>query len=169
MNRFLLAFTFTLGFFAPAHAQEGQYQAKDAALLQNCIETVRDINSDPENETNANTRECIGVAAKACMEESNENTTTFGMVTCTQREASWWDEYLNTLYTDLRGAIGEEEFDKLRISQRAWVSFRDATCEFEYFYWREGTIRSVIGADCLLQITAERALDLGEFIEWASL
>lgn len=150
----------------PASAQNMVYENQDAQQLQNCLETVRDINSDPENQQPVSGNMCIGVASNACQNEGPQSQTTIGMANCTVRETAWWDELLNNHYAQLRTELADEEFSRLRDAQRAWITFKEADCDMQYFYWREGTIRSIIGTSCSLQHTAERALDLGEMLDW---
>lgn len=167
MKTLSLTLALTAALLTPVLAQT-PYQPGDKVMLQSCIETVRDINADPEADERASTSECIGLVAEACQMEASENQSTAGMVMCTSREINWWDELLNTNYIALKDAMGAEEFDKLRDAQRAWLAFRDTQCEFDYFYWREGTIRSLFGVSCQLDMTAERALALGEILDWTS-
>lgn len=166
MNRTLAAFLISLATLATATAQETTYQPQDAEHLQNCFETIGDINADPEGSRTANDRECIGVASSACQDEDPFNETTSGMAMCDQRETMWWDEMLNHNYAILKDALSAEEFDHLREAQRAWLAYREAECGFQYFYWRDGTIARIFVSSCHLHMTAERALDLGEVISW---
>lgn len=172
MKHFITGLTFLAFMLTPAVAQT-PYKPADAQMLQSCLETAQEINADDINaddatQQHASTRDCIGIVTAACQEEAAENQTTIGMVMCTDREISWWDDQLNTRYVALQDALGTEEFDKLRTAQRTWLAYRDAQCEFDYFYWRDGTIRSVFGVSCQLQMTAERTLALGEILEWTS-
>lgn len=167
MKKLLLSVAFTAALFSPAPAQT-PYQPDDVIMLQSCLETVRDINNDPEAGERASANECIGIVSDACQMEASENQSTAGMVMCGSREISWWDELLNSHYISLKDALGAEEFDKLRTAQRAWLAYRDAQCEFDHFYWRDGTIRSLFSVSCQLNMTAERALALGDILEWTS-
>lgn len=153
----------------PASAQEQDYTRSDDEIMQNCFEAVRDMAADPDSEQNLTLRDCIGQASSACQDETLESSTTWGMMQCAGREQAWWDDYLNTTYQNLRDLLDDEEFDMLRKAQRAWLDFRDAQCAFDYFFWREGTIRTIFGASCQMSMTAERALDLNEIVEWHQL
>jgi len=167
MKRFLIL-TLCLALAAPAGAAEPAYLPQDAEQLQNCFEAVTDINLDEDNAETPAYRDCIGVASTACQEEP-DGQTTIGMVACSARERAWWDEMLNHNYATLQDALDAETFEALRLAQRNWIAFRDTECSFQYTYWREGTIRSLYGASCQLQMTAERALALGEVIDWTGL
>jgi len=148
-----------------AHAQGGSYSIADEITLQNCIETVRDINTS-DGANSASTRDCIGIAAEACIAQSTKNQTTLGMVECTKRETAWWDGWLNSNYTALKENLSPELFSQLRDAQRAWISYRDTSCGFQYSYWKEGTIRHIIFTGCMLHRTGARAIELAEVLDW---
>ena len=169
MSRLFAVFFLALALATPAVAQQESYQPQDAELLQNCFETVRNINENPENQQTVSYRECIGVASSACQNETELSQTTTGMAQCSYRETMWWDEQLNNFYQSISETIGAEEFIELKKSQRAWITFRDAECAFQYFYWREGTISRLFGSSCVLYKTAERTLDLQEIFSWTQM
>jgi uncharacterized protein YecT (DUF1311 family) len=50
--------------------------------------------------------------------------------------------------------------DALRDAQRAWIAFRDADCAARYAMWQDGTIRTIVGANCHLTMTAQRTIEL---------
>lgn len=145
----------------PANAQE--MTSEDEILMQQCIETVHDIQRDGDQ--NVSMRECIGAASRVCM-EAPEGQTTIGMADCTMRENQWWDNYLNMLYSDLKASLTEEQFTALRTAQRNWITYRDTKCDFEYTYWQEGTIRTTIYTGCILDTTATRAIELAGYVDW---
>lgn len=113
---------------------------------------------------------CLGAAANAC-QLLDGGGTTLGITECIIAEKVAWDDLLNTNYQALRDlfrgqeAIGQdlsgEELNlRLRDAQRAWIAFRDADCSFRYDMYRGGTIRNIVGANCSLVMTAQRALEL---------
>jgi len=165
MKQFLLplAATTLLATAGTSFAQD--MTVEDEIQMQQCIETVHDLQSDGEN---VSLKECIGAASRVCMDEPGGQTT-IGMTECTMRENAWWDQYLNFLYQDLKANLTSERFSKLRDAQRAWIAFRDEDCGFSYEYWKEGTIRSNIYSGCVLDKTANRALDLAEYLDWTNL
>jgi len=55
---------------------------------------------------------------------------------------------------------GHEE--TLRVAQRAWITFRDAQCEFEGFEARGGTMEPMLVGFCLKDLTKERTRQLDE-------
>lgn len=160
MKQVLLATTIVVAGLSTVNAQE--LTADDEINMQQCIEAVHSYQRDGEN---ISMRECIGAASRVCM-EAPEGQTTIGMAECTMRENKWWDNYLNFLYQDLKGMLTEEQFTALRDAQRKWIAYRDAKCDFEYEFWKEGTIRSTFYTSCVLETTASRAIDLSEYMDW---
>lgn len=105
---------------------------------------------------------CLGTGAKPCTETA-EGMTTIGTMQCLQAETAVWDDLLNTEYKALRAqmlAQGEDLNEKLLDAQRAWIAFRDAECAFDYARWGDGSIRQIVGANCLMEMTAARAIEL---------
>ncbi|WP_341366737.1 lysozyme inhibitor LprI family protein [Yoonia sp. BS5-3] len=124
---------------------------------------------------NLNPPGCIGAAAEMCMERSEGGYTTVGMASCVSSETAIWDELLNTVYGDLRadmGALdaddtnaGRSRVEALRDAQRAWIAFRDADCAFNWAIFQEGTMRSLVSTGCMLDMTADRVLELHSHLE----
>ena len=107
------------------------------------------------------------------MEAEEGGHTTLGMVSCTVAEARAWDAILNVEYQqtlddleamDTREAVQFPDYaaraDSLRDAQRAWIAFRDAECGLVYAMWGAGSMRNIASANCKLEMTAERALEL---------
>ncbi|MCD1635040.1 DUF1311 domain-containing protein [Martelella mediterranea] len=112
-------------------------------------------------------RACIGLATAKCVDASDYGSTTVGMAECTGKETDFWDAKLNATYKELMARA--EKFDKmnaddprimykiadsLRDMQRAWITFRDASCTFQYALGMGGTIASTLASGCLLEMTA---------------
>ena len=118
--------------------------------------------------------QCIGAMAQVCMDDQDGGHTTLGMSSCLGAEGEVWDRFLNAEYkaTMAWSAASDEDFPEfakraeyLRAAQRAWIAFRDAECALEYAQWGSGSMRSIAGADCQMQMTAERTIDLLEMRE----
>ena len=75
------------------------------------------------------------------------------------------DEKLNRTYKELVGSIEDNWATALRDAQRAWVTFRDAECEFQSMGWEGGSGRSAVQAGCLTRVTNERTKVLKELLE----
>ena len=156
------ALTLALALLAtPVAAQDLQYS--DQATLQ-CLQAAVGL-SDKGG--------CIGLSADACMEATPDGGTTVGMGYCLDRELAFWDGMLNQVYDTVRakaravdaemeeiGATVPKTEPALRDMQRAWIPFRDATCDFERAQWGGGTGGGPATLSCLLRETAEQALYL---------
>lgn len=116
-------------------------------------------------------RACIGLSANLCMEAPG-GYSTYGMGGCLDRELSFWDALLNENYSarmaQAKRADAAETQDHLafqaealRDMQRAWITFRDAACDYERSQWGGGTGGGPATLACLMQMTGEQALRLG--------
>lgn len=149
---------------APVSAEEGDYTPEDDVAMTRCLDEARAAMA--ADGATASPGNCIGTVSGPCM-DSAEGSTTPGMAQCLIREATWWDMLLNAHYHTLRTTLDEESFAALREAQRAWISYSASNCEFYYAYWREGTIRSVFQASCVLEMAARRAIELEDFVNWS--
>lgn len=118
-------------------------------------------------------RACIGESANRCMEANQSGSSTVGMGGCISMELGWWDAMLNAEYKALmkREKADDKEYggdgipskaDALRQMQRAWIGFRDATCDYERSQWGGGTGGGPATIGCHMRLTAEQALYLGD-------
>jgi uncharacterized protein YecT (DUF1311 family) len=107
---------------------------------------------------------CIGVVADACM-DTDDAQGTLGTMVCYGRESEVWDARLNASYreqtaTNLKKSEDETVVKHLRKVQKAWISWRDATCEVLYsdgipLY---GSDAKIDGVYCNMVLTARQAL-----------
>jgi uncharacterized protein YecT (DUF1311 family) len=117
-------------------------------------------------------RDCIGLASAACMQVGPGGTTA-GISGCLERELDWWDARLNAAYGALMardraadaemkrlGAAAPSQAEALRAMQRAWIAWRDTTCDYERAQWGGGTGGGPATHACLVQRTGEQALYL---------
>lgn len=160
-----LLFAAALFLALPAAAQQpAAFTTADAALMTACIEKLSSANQAEDDPAALRPMtDCIGAASTVCMESEDGGFSTIGMVTCTARETDWWDSQLNTQYAGLRESLAPDLFSTLQAAQRAWIDYRDKACGFEYDLWGEGSIRSVIHAGCMLDLTAARAYRVGTY------
>ncbi len=114
----------------------------------------------------SNPHACIGVAADACA-KTPDGQSTVGESKCAQDEASAWDGRLNTDYKALLGLLKPEVAEDLRKAQRIWVTSRDADCRVPYYFYDGGSIVQILGARCLMDRTAERALLIRSWLQMA--
>lgn len=117
-------------------------------------------------------RNCIGTSADMCMNATQGGGSTYGMGGCLSFEADWWDAQLNIAYRDLMRREKSDDVDSaqyeyipkkapaLRDMQRAWITFRDATCTYEYSQWGGGTGGGPANTACIMRMTGEQTLYL---------
>ena len=144
-------------------AADGALQGDEVAI-QSCLEGIRDYNSSGRDKP-ARDDECIGTVADPCLERP-EGQSTAGMVVCYGREIAVWDDLLNSHYSALKDGLDTASFEALRDSQRKWIAYRDAKCEWPYVFFEGGTIASPIGSSCMNEATARRANELADYLEW---
>lgn len=119
---------------------------------------------------------CIGRSADACMAANDVGGTTVGMGGCLDHELRFWDVLLNAYYQSAMDRAKRMDAETrqyntaaaamentLRDMQRAWIPFRDATCDFERAQWGGGTGGGPATLGCLMRLTGEQALVLGRF------
>ena len=69
---------------------------------------------------------------------------------------------LNENYKGLLDTLDDEQTAKARAMQRAWVAYRNSTCQF-YDDKIQGTMSITMHAACVTRETARRAMLLGFF------
>lgn len=149
----------TLLLATPAWAQDGPVY--DGALLAACLEGAGD-----------NPRQCIGKGSAACMNMPGGESTV-GMGICLEAETLDWDKLLNIAYDKVLGAAQAADAElktlgsaappaapSLRQAQRAWISFRDASCLYADLQFQGGTAGGPAALACMMELTAEQALRL---------
>ncbi|MEL6599989.1 MAG: lysozyme inhibitor LprI family protein [Pseudomonadota bacterium] len=115
--------------------------------------------------------DCIGRYIRQCT-SADGNDTTIAMVDCISAEVTAWDVLLNETYQETlvtledRDATGDvltketRRVPSLRAAQRAWIAYRDAECDLRYSLYGQGSLRTIVAANCLLTFTAERTIAL---------
>jgi uncharacterized protein YecT (DUF1311 family) len=115
---------------------------------------------------------CIGTLSRDCMADRDDGETTMGMTECIAGETAAWDGLLNAQYQavmamfrmqDASGDVLSADLTReatLRAAQRAWIRFRDADCTMQAARYGQGSLGRVAAANCLMGMTAERAIKL---------
>lgn len=95
----------------------------------------------------------------------NNDFSTVGMASCYASASEKWDVELNKYYKFLRDILNEEEFEKLRQTQRAWLIYRDNDYQFRKYISNKlgGSMRSFINVQSAMEIIKERALSLQNY------
>lgn len=103
-------------------------------------------------------------AFDACMAsgEAAEGVT-YAMAECLEAELLVQDQALNGAYKATISALEEDQRDRLRAAQRAWVQYRDLKCASEAS--SGGTADRLNGPGCLIGATMERTAELVEFAD----
>lgn len=155
---------------SPLAAQESDGPRLDPEILDACLATAQG---------NLEREACIGLAANRCQSEK-DGATTLGISECLQQEADLWDARLNAAYSELmeharrmdasnKPADGDASAsdgisESLKKMQIEWIEYRDAACSYAYRRWGNGSMRSIGGSSCHLQLTAKQALWLQRYL-----
>jgi uncharacterized protein YecT (DUF1311 family) len=78
----------------------------------------------------------------------------------------WGNEYkkadtkLNQTYQQLAAMLDDDEKTQLKNAENAWLKYRDTNCEFVADQYKGGSIRPMIAAICLADVTSNRTTEL---------
>ena len=79
---------------------------------------------------------------------------------CWGKEYKAADARLNTAYREFMSKLNEEETAQLKNAQLAWLKYRDTNCDFVADQFKGGSMRPMIAAMCLADVTDARAKEL---------
>jgi len=79
---------------------------------------------------------------------------------CWGKEYKAADARLNKVYGQFASKLSDEEKVQLKNAQLAWLKYRDADCEFVADQYKGGSMRPMIAAICLADVTNARANEL---------
>jgi uncharacterized protein YecT (DUF1311 family) len=128
---------------------------KDAAAIRACAGKYPDNLNEAE-------RHCIfAIVVDPCTKRRTGQSSQ-GAAGCYRAEQDIWDELLNENFRALREGLDDAQKEKLRDMQRAWIEYRNTTCQF-YYDKIQGTMATEMTAACLARETARRALLLKFF------
>ena len=140
---------------APVAMAQSVSTPKDAAAIRGCAQKYADDVNEAE-------RRCIfAILVDPCTKRRSGQSTQ-GAATCYRAEQEIWDELLNENYQALREGLDDAQKEKARDMQRAWIEYRNTTCQF-YYDKIQGTMATEMTAACLARETARRALLLKFF------
>lgn len=83
---------------------------------------------------------------------------TIQMNECRSKQYDIWNQTLNNEYKAALKRVNPSQKVSLRNAQRLWVQYRNANCET--YAQTDGTIGSMMGGSCFLDMTKQRALEL---------
>ncbi len=75
---------------------------------------------------------------------------------CAHRAYRAADVQLNTVYRAVRARLGPQRRELLRLSQTAWIAFRDRECRFQAAEAEGGSMAPMLLAGCKETLTKER-------------
>ncbi len=137
----------------PSDAQTRKLTSKEVSAIRACAAKYKDDISKVENQ-------CLfKLLADPCTDKAKSTSET---AECFRVEQAIWDALLNDNFKALRADLDGEQETKLREMQRAWIAYRDTTCEF-YYHKIQGTMAQPMTAACLARETARRAVLLDFF------
>ena len=103
-----------------------------------------------------------GVAAA---QNCGDPQTQLEMNQCAAADYAKVDRELNRSYDAYRARLGEEQKRQLREAQRAWIRFRDLSCQFESSAVKGGSAYPFILQSCLASMTRSRLRQLSELAD----
>src|SRR5262245_38763610 len=75
------------------------------------------------------------------------------MTICWGNQYKAADAKLNQVYRQFTAKLDDEEKTQLKTAQTAWLKYRDTNCEFVADQYKGGTMRPMIAAICLTDVT----------------
>ncbi len=97
-----------------------------------------------------------GAASANC----ESSITTRDILICFQAELAAKDSEIERLRAQLRSVLSSEEKILYEQSELAWASFQLANCNAARSIFADGTMASVVFAQCKLEMTTQRIVDL---------
>lgn len=88
-----------------------------------------------------------------------------GINYCLGQEHAFWDRLLNDAYQQVIAERDAADEENLRIAQRAWITYRDATCDMEAAEMAGGSGEAMLRFGCLARLTERRARDLENYLQ----
>jgi uncharacterized protein YecT (DUF1311 family) len=137
-------------------AQTRKPTANELSKIRDCA--VRNSDNVDEGE-----RQCVfKLVADPCIGRPGRAPDTATVADCYRSENSIWDGLLNENYKTLLGTLDEDQAAKAREMQRAWLAYRDTTCQF-YDDKIQGSMAVTMHAACIARESARRAMLLKFF------
>jgi uncharacterized protein YecT (DUF1311 family) len=136
-------------------AQTREPTAREVAAIRECAAKNQDDLDKGE-------QDCLfKLVAEPCIGPSG-NASGAATADCYRIEGTIWDGLLNDNYKALFDTLDAEQTGKARAMQRAWVAYRDTTCQF-YDDKIRGSMSLMMDAACVTRETARRAMLLAFF------
>ena len=91
---------------------------------------------------------------------------TLALENCFDKGYKAADRGLNERYSQISKVLGADDLQRLKVAQRLWIQFRDATCTAESNLYSGGTASAPAYSACLEELTRQRAADLETIYGW---
>lgn len=147
--------------FAPTAGDSSEAPSPKSSLLHDVANTRPVIESCLESKASGgeSQTQCLGLTMTTCLAFDSNQTTT-GSVLCAAGEEAGWAAILNDAVERTRAKMDEGQRSALQKSQELWLAHRQASCGLWFEVFRGGSLARQIGADCIREATARRALDI---------
>ena len=91
---------------------------------------------------------------------------TVAMENCFDQAYKDADSGLNQMYSQISKVLQPDDLQRLKVAQRLWIQFRDATCTAESSLYNGGTASAPAYSACREELTRQRAADLKTIYGW---
>jgi len=91
---------------------------------------------------------------------------TIAMENCFDKAYKAADGTLNQKYNQISKVLQPADLQRLKVAQRLWIQFRDATCAAESNLYNGGTASAPAYSACLEELTRQRTADLETIYGW---
>jgi uncharacterized protein YecT (DUF1311 family) len=137
-----------------ARAQAPKPSDKQVAALRACAEKYQEDLDKVE-------QQCLfKLVSEPCINKSRGSD--HDTADCYDAETAIWDNLLNANFKKLVATLDDDQTEKARAMQRAWIAYRDTTCHF-YADKLQGTMANPMITACQARETARRAVLLAFF------
>ena len=107
----------------------------------------------------------VAVPQKKKAEPCAEAQTQADMNICWGNQYKAADAQLNQVYQQLAALLDDDEKLQFKNAENAWLKYRDANCDFVDDQYKGGSMRPMIHAMCLADVTTNRTTELKHQIE----
>jgi len=137
-----------------ARAQASKPSDKQVAAIRACADKYKDDLDKVE-------QQCLfKLVSEPCINKSRGSD--HDTADCYDAETAIWDNLLNANFKKLVATLDDDQTEKARAMQRAWIAYRDTTCHF-YADKLQGTMANPMITACTARETARRAVLLQFF------
>jgi uncharacterized protein YecT (DUF1311 family) len=104
--------------------------------------------------------------AAAVPPKCNDESTQADLDVCADQDFKAADTALNRTYAEIEKRLAEfpDAKKRLIVTQKAWVGSRDAECDFQTVWSRDGSIYPLLVSECLATMTRKRTEELKVYL-----